>query len=520
MFVGPRGSVEDRSPFGQAATVLVGLLAGALIVWAPRAMASDVFTLDSQPDTGAHVIEDSAGTAYVGWVRQAGGTALDPPMFCKIPAGGTCINPISLSIPGASSSSDDVSGVFPVFGGGSLVYVVGPRYVQGDVMVWVSSNGGESFGPGAARGGYLHWTSPSTVLLSGTNFLISAANVGLGFSAVSAIFPSGAGLNFSSPSPGGSVEGSTLGLDSSGNSVEAYWVLPEPRVRFYRYDGSGSLTEASNWVGPVTVAEGEEPRLAGGASGLFLVSKDSNGTLLNVRKYAGTSFGAPVTLANDTGLMATDSGAIAQSPGGRVAVAWPGTRSDNTNVMRLFSSTDAGASFSEADIARIDGTYDADASLAVGDGGQGWLIFRDSTGLHVADLTPIAGISTQPGIPPTYKGPVKTITTAVGGFLLFLTVPKHCLKPRQPFFIGVGKRARHRIKRSVRGKLKIIKVTFKFDGKKLSTLKKKPFRQLVSPGPLPSGSTHTVVARVTMRLTKKGHRKKVVRVLRGTVKIC
>jgi hypothetical protein len=286
------------------------------------------------------------------------------------------------------------------------------------------------------------------------------------------------------------------------------------------------LTEQSNWVGPTTVANGYETKIAsGGVSGLFLLSEDyaggSDPSAINVRKYNGTTFGPPVTLANEPDTSLFHGGAIAESPGGRLAVAWPRTRvADRAFVMRLFTSTDGGASFSQSDVAHIGSSYaiNDNAQVAVGDGGQGWLTFLDGAGLHVADLNPIA--APPPAPPSVYKGPTKVITKQVDGFLLTLRLPKNCLQPQQPFFLGVGKRARHKVRVTVRGKLKILKVTFKFDGKKLSTKKHKPFRQLVSPPSLASGSTHTVAARVKVLLIKHGHRKKVVRVLRGTIKIC
>jgi hypothetical protein len=517
--------VGSRSKAGVVALACT-LAAAAVLASAPVASANDLFTLDPDASSPGRVIEDAAGTAYIGWNHDA---AIDQPMFCRIPAGGTCTSPISLPIPGATSISDEVDNVFPVFGGGKVLYLVAPRYAHNDVILWTSANGGQSFDAGGIReGGYSGKTESTTVLLSGFNFLISGHNVGLGFGRTTILALTGKNFSFASPGAS-SIGGSTMGFAAPGIPLEAYWLLSEPlyQVRYYRYDGSGAIDEEANWTGPETVGSGYEPRLAGGPSGLFLVSQDYGGgqspSVLSLRKYASPGFAPPVTLANDPPLGLFEGGAIAQSPGGRLAVAWPVLRAaDGAPLMRLFTSIDGGANFSTTDIAHIGGyAINDNAQLAVGDGGQGWLTFRDGSALRVADLNPIAGPPPSPGpVPPTYKGPTKTITKSVDGFLLTLTVPKRCLQPQQPFFIGVGKRARRKVKKTVRGKLKIVKVTFKFDGKKLSTKKKKPFRQLVTPGPLASGSKHTVATRVTARLTKRGHSKKVVRVLRGTISIC
>jgi hypothetical protein len=516
--------------FGKGLLLAAGLLMLSLATGASLARANDLFTLDAHPETPGNVVEDPSGNAYIAWAHEASGTPTNVPMFCKIPVGGTCTAPKALPIPEATNDQDDVSGVFPVLGSGSTVYVVAPRYVQNDVIIWTSTNGGESFSGGTVnKAGYSDKSDPSSVLLHGSELLIGANNSGLGFSATTVTGGGGGNFGFLSPGEGG-VATSSLGLDPSGNPVEAYWNLSKPyQVFFYRYDGTPPMTNEANWVGPAIVANGYESKLAGGSSGLFLVSQDypaggSEPTVLELRKYGGTSFGAPIVLANDASVDLFDGGAIAESPGGRLDVAWPGTRgTDQARVMRLFSSSNGGASFTETDIAHLGSGY-ADmnnAQLAVGDSGQGWLTYSDAAGLQVADLTPIAPApAPAPAAPKTYTGLTRTITKVVGGNLLTLTVPKSCLASAQPFYVGVGKKARHKVAKSLRSKLKVVKVTFSFDGKKLKTLKKKPFRYLVRPGPLAAGGKHTITARVTAIITKHGHKKTVVRTLKGQITIC
>jgi hypothetical protein len=503
-------------------TAAIGI--GALASAAP-AGANDLFTLDAQPTSPGHVVVDSAGTAYVTWTHKSASTTPDSVMFCKIPLGGTCTAPITLPIPGAVDDTDGVAGAFPVLGPGSTVYVVAPRYVEDDVVIWTSEIGGQSFNNGIVIGSaYSSKSDPTDVLRAGGNLLIGAFNPGLGFSTTTAGGPLGSNLDFTTLS--GTVGGSSLGVQGSENLIEAYWTLSDPdSMFFYRYKNAGSLTLESSWEGPTAIGSGYEAKLAGGLSGLFLVSQDyaggSNPTALNVRKFTGTSFGAPVTLANDASIDLFAGGAIAQSPGGAVAVAWPGTRGgDQARVMRLFTSTDGGASFAETDIAHIGGAYALgdNAQLALGNSGAGWLTFHDEGGLRMADLNPVAPYVSP--IPPTYKGKEKTIGKPVGDFELTLRLPKSCLQPGQPFYAGAGKRVRHKVAKALRSKLTLKKASFSFDGKKLKTLKKKPLKLLISPGPLPAGTTHTVTVRITAIARKHGENKKVVRTLKGTIKIC
>lgn len=530
-----------RGHTGLVAIAGAAVCAGALLFFAfsaPVAAANDLFTLAAGTETPGRVVEDSAGNGYIAWVQEGVGTGPNQPMFCKIVPGGTCTHPIALTIPGATSDTESASGAFPVLGSGATVYVVAPRYVKEDVVVWTSTNGGESFNAGTVNaGGYPNKTDPASVLLrKGNEFVIGAFNAGVGFGSMPA--PGGSGGNFSFASPGlGGVETSSLALDPSENPVEAYWNLSTPyQVLFYRYKGTGTLTTETDWSGPTAVAAGYESKLAGGPGGLYLVSQDypsggSEPTQIDVRKYTGTSFGAPVTLADDQSVDLFDGGAIAEAPNGLLAVAWPElTGSGTPSAMRLWVSANGGASFTESVIAHIGSGYDDmdNAQLAIGSNGQGWLTYIDAAGLQVADLTPVPAMmpivapapAPKPVAAAIYRGKTQTITKAVGGNLLTLTVPKECLAPSQPFYIGVGKKARHRIAKSLRSTLKVVKVTFAFDGKKLETLKKRPFRYLVRPDALAGGSDHTVTARVTAIVIRHGQKKKVVRTLEGQVTIC
>lgn len=512
--------MKARQLLAALALACVALAAGA-----GSAAANDLFTLDPDPVSGGQVVEDAAGNAYVAWTSRATGSGPDIPKFCKIPPGGTC-SPISLPVPGGTLS-DSPSAAIPVLGPGSTVYVVGPRYALNDVLFWISTDGGASFGAVGTNAFYSNKTNPTDVFLQGSTFLIGAYNAGLGFSTFQT---GGGGGAFGFADPLGSVASSSMGL-AGANPVIAYWNISSPpyAVRFYRYKGAGSLTSEVNWEGPVKVSDGYEPVLAGGGGGLFMASQDYAGgqypSAINLRRFEGTGFGAPRTLAVDPSPDLFIGGAIAQSPAGnRLAVAWPGKReSDGAYVMRLFSSADGGASFSESQISRIGNAYaiNANADMATNDAGTGWIVYRDSGGLRLADLTPIAGPPPKEKVPPPYKGKTKEVTKKAGAFLIVLRLPKSCVQSRQKFFIGVGKRKRRQlVKKLGGGTLRFTKVVFVYDGKKVKVKKKKPFRYLIDPGPMAPGSTHRAKAKVTAVLTKDGREKKVKRVIVGAVRAC
>jgi len=508
-------------------TVTVAILGLALLPGA--AAANDLFTLDPNATSDGHVIEDGAGNAYVAWTSEGEGIGVEPVKFCKIAPGGSC-SPTTLSIPGAKSLSDSASAAIPVFGPGSTVYVVAPRYANNDLFYWTSTDGGASFDGGTESAYYSSKTDPTDAFLVGSNLLVGAFNAGLGFSTNEVGGLGGGSIDFKSPGTGG-VAGSSMGLADGANPVIAYWNISDPPypVLFYRYKG-GALTTEANWEGPIEVAKGYEPSLAGGPAGLFMVSEDYSGgstypNAINLRRYEGTNFGPPRTLAVDASTDLFVGGAIAQSAGGsRLAVAWPGKRAgDGAYVMRLFTSTDSGGSFTESHIANLGSGYGIgpNADLATNDAGTGWIVFRDGNGLRIADLNPVAGLPPkEPPLPPIYKGKTKTIVKKVGNFLIVLRLPKSCLQSRQRFFMGVGKRKRKQLSKKLGGTIRFTKVVFIYDGKKLKVKKKKPFRYLVDPGPMSPGSVHVAKARVTLILTKGKKEKKIKRLIKGTVRAC
>jgi hypothetical protein len=412
--------------FGLTGTVTLIMLTG-LLFGASVASAANLFTLDAHADGLGHVVMDATGNVYVGWNHASSGAA-DTPMFCKFALGSTCTSPVSLTLPGPNGPNQNgTAGDFPIQGPGSTVYVVGPRYVDSDTVVWTSTDGGATFGGGTVIANSYNQTNAESVLLQGSNLLIGGVNVGLSFDSTPLTPPPAHTLLFSNPGAGGVASGS-LAVDQNGNPVEAYWNLSSPQaLNYYYYNGSGSMDSESNWTGPVSLGVGQTPSLAGGPAGLYLLSADGSNpsnpaepTALDVRSYSATShtFGSPVTLLTNPASGFDEGGGLATTPGGKVVAIWPDVTADGAAVLDSFASTNGGASFAgPAHVATRAGGYGGQASVAAidqGAGVAGVMAFNDANGLELANLTPTVQVQ------PTQLTTSQTAGAQLGGSI---TVP-------------------------------------------------------------------------------------------------
>jgi hypothetical protein len=391
--------------------------AGAALCSAP-AQAEPLAKLDASAASGGPIVVDSAGNGYVTWLHTGSPETV---MFCKIPANSGCKKPMTLALPSGSNGEDDgTSQPFPVLAAGNQVWVVAPRYVRGDILFWLSTNGGQSFNPPVdvtAPEDYADNTNVDQILLEPNEpflgevppvayFDIASSNPGLGFSWLPSNLVAGGtqktGFQFEGPGSGG-VGGATLGEQPDGLPLEAYWLDNEPmEVRFYHQTaGNGTVAQLPQaWTGPTTVGDGYLPQLASGPHGLFLAYESysrSNTSLvpsvLDVSAYDGSTstFGPPKAIVTDPQSETSlhNGGTIDENAStGELAVAWPKFAPSGT-VMRLWTSSNGSTFKAVGEVANVGFAYAGNAYLALNSKGNGFVTFQDHRGLELADLTPI-----------------------------------------------------------------------------------------------------------------------------------
>ena len=411
-----RVSSFSKAPVGRLLAASAGLIC-ALAVFPVGALANNLFTLEPSPESTSVPVTESSGTAYVAWERKPPSvTEASITLFCRIPRGGTCSSPVVLPIPApGKSDSESVSQAFPVLGTRSgVVYVVGPRYVPNDTLIWTSTNGGVTFSGPVKAPSYGGHTGIDDVLLNPNRtatekeptadyFDVASTNPGFGFGEVSNTLKSPAEFSFSEPGP--FVDEGGLGFTTGSHlPVVAFFNLEEhDQIHYYVAKGSPAGVE-SKWSGPKPklLAEGYSPRLASGPAGLLILSSDfpggeSNPAVLDVRKFNESSqtFEAPVQVASNLAQDGATSGIYENPETGYIYVVWP-VSSNGSLSLHVAESTDGGASFhGEREVAFSEGGFEGPPRLAVASDGRGWLTYRDEHGDEVADLTVNTVLSTS-----------------------------------------------------------------------------------------------------------------------------
>jgi hypothetical protein len=367
---------------------LVALLAAVLAF--PSGVAAAPFAIGSGSEPGLAV--DGAGTAYIAY---NGAEAANPPHFCRLPRGATaCDVERTLFVsPGSATLSRPT------------VTVVGAR-----VTVVVHRTGGQQ--PGITRytsadGGF---TFSAPVLVGGNVPNVESVNgPGDTVSVVSQVESAGAlfqNVSLTSGTPAGSVAtlfpsprlyNGTVGLIDANTPLAIFSDLSFQGA-FRRYAGTGDINNQANWTAPVDIGYVDYPRLAGGPSGLFLISGDESFGLF-VRKWDGVSFGPRATLTTN----GDDSEMhLSQDAGGRLHAVYASNQADGYHA--VYALSDDGVNWQSATVALQISDEPAAMRVAAAADHVGVAVW-DSSVVNEIRVTAIGPLSAPPPPPPPAPTP-------------------------------------------------------------------------------------------------------------------
>jgi hypothetical protein len=268
---------------------LAAFLAACLV--APPSAGAFAVGPGAQPG----VAVDAAGTAYIAWHGAGNPATLE---FCRLPRGANaCESRHSIAAPG-----NTISRAFVVVSGARVV-VVQHRY-GGDVpsfrrlYAFTSTDRGDTFGAGQIVGSvdFNEAVAGPGDTLSGVP---NADQIGGAFQNVPLDGSAGSPDIYAQLWGGDHPYNGTVGLVDAATPLVAFQD-GSGNTQFRRYAGSGSVNDAGNWTPPIDIGVIGTPKLAGGPTGLFLLG--TTGAFpysAFVRKWNGTTFDAPVTVAKD-----------------------------------------------------------------------------------------------------------------------------------------------------------------------------------------------------------------------------
>ncbi len=355
------------------------------------------------------VVVDDAGTSHVVWTEDDG-TNADVVRYCRLRRAATsCDNP---------PASQTLTWVKPYGPGDDPQFNVdqdGPRILQlGDTLVildyryptvspkpdgsdasrtvlaWVSDDGGDSFsgpavvGTGEINGGAIAFgpsDDPTLLTITQTSFCGTC---------IQAIRPgafASASLDLGAGHPNSAYYG-TLALDRGIPTAAFADLTRTTYVR--RLTNAGAPMSDGSWSPAVTVG-GDEPTLAGGSAGAFLMNRPVFGGPFVVRKVAGGAIGKAATVSDRDDAALPD---LFEDPSGRLLAGWV-SRGARSPGVRLRTSTD-GASWTPAQSLLAGANAGQLAIGATADGGG--VVALDTTG-GINSFGPIAAVPIGPRTP-------------------------------------------------------------------------------------------------------------------------
>jgi hypothetical protein len=338
------------------------------------------------------VLVDAAGTAHVIWNESRGNDA-DAVHYCRIKRGERACDVSQLLVPdgpagpGADPSYNSELGTPRIFAVGNQVAVVTNRYPNPflkpdgstssrSTFLFVSNDGGAHFDPGVLVGNNEDTGEPTVFGPPDTQrigLISDTQTAGTFFQEIT-------GAKYETRAVNLANEGVSTSLAPVGTSVVAAINDLNEQIHVRQWSGQGDIYDSANWS--EATVPGDDPRLAGGPRGTFLMSRPIAGSSdrsYNVRSVGagGGTFGPPRVLRGTSGAGLRD---IFEDDSGRLLA----TYRVNATVPELMqtSSTDGKVWSKPLVLRKAAGDTDIARSemAAAGDGG-GFTVDQESPNL-------------------------------------------------------------------------------------------------------------------------------------------
>lgn len=492
---------------GRGAAVLSALLALLLFAGVAAAAPAPIKLTDEGGDP--EVAVDDAGTAYVVW-NQGINPGADVTHFCKIPRGGTACTGEKTFLPVAPSPSnnEDFAGPRVFLPAPGTVIVVTNRCCgfsnlgNDGTFIYTSTDGGASFtgqqligsngktgwgdvvfGPGNAI------SAISDVVTAGTFFqhmplaatTTQSANLGDG--------------------PSQSYSGSIALLDATTPLA----TFDDLETTFVRKWNTGDYNTIGSWGPTGTVGPGTDGTLEGGQSGAWLLYKAGTPgrNRYVARRWNGSGFDAQVPVSELGDPIFAD---LFQHASGRLYALWS---SSNPRVLTLASSPN-GSDWTKAQalIAATPAINFFNLQVAAAGDSAGWAAW-DSNGsrdkVYVVPFTLSAAANE------------KDTSVTVGESVVTLVTPRTCVALTDKLVARLSVRARSRSRRNRSIVVKVRQVDFYVDDKRRKKDQRSPFKATLALSGLTAGSSHTIRAKVFIKI-RTGPRR--TRSIRSSFKVC
>lgn len=374
------------APFGAA------VVTALLIAFAPAGASADVPSQPITPITigdgnDAFVTVDEAGTAHIAW--DGNESNFNSLHYCTLPRGATACT-VNTTLPSVGQSNS-LERPF-VVANGNTVQVLSYRYglpgaqFSGDIL-FTSTDGGATFDAGTYVGlnpFYEAALGPG----NGVSTVTDAETGGMSYQRVpldgtSAGSTRATFTDFGYSGAVGLLDASTPLIIREDASDNAVWS---------KYTGTGDPNDVNNWTAPQPVGARRHPVLAGGPSGLFLISGDESTREETVSLFTGNGFSTPVAVPGGGG--ETPQAWGAEDPGGRLQVLLPQITANGSRL--LYATSDDGKLWAARQLAFepfAGNPYISAASdhrgYAVWEGGN-----RGSTSIFATPIGPSAAVPT------------------------------------------------------------------------------------------------------------------------------